>query len=113
MCQGRGGMLCAVRAAPGGHPLLSQGVVPPSPRGPPVTGTAAQKRHSHLCFNKSRKGKKPKGLDQDPAMDLSYHGWRTGQVTVFAAQSLEGMGVGTPPAQHCKAGLLPLRFYCW
>lgn len=49
------------------HCILSpspQPQIPPhcQPQGPPGTGRGAQERHSHFCFNKTRKGGKKKRI---------------------------------------------------
>lgn len=69
-CHSWGRMLSTARTSSRGHLLPGQGTLPR----PRALQSQRQKRHSYLCFNKTRKRKKSKGLDQDPAMDASYHG---------------------------------------
>lgn len=78
-----------------GHPL-------PSPKVAWSQGQQHRNSTHIFCFNKTRKGKKTKGLDQDPAVDLSYHG-----------KDRPGHSICCPTSQRAQGWPLPTRFYCW
>lgn len=69
MCQDWGRML-STGTSSGGHLLPGQGTLPR----PRVLQSQRQKDTHIYALIKLERGKKSKGLDQDPAMDTPYHG---------------------------------------
>lgn len=98
--------LVTTRVPGPGRTLWQRGLPLPSPptqpQYPPSQDQRAVQKHSPWCFNKTTKGQKhPKGVRPRSRPTTA----RTGQVTVFTAQTARGW---LPSPQPHKAGLLPL-----
>lgn len=97
VCQGSGRMLSAAGTLSGGHLLPGQGSFP-TPR---VLQPQRQKRHSYLCFNKTRK-EKVKGIRprSSHGHSLPWQGLVRSQYLLPPALRAGGMAAPPSPAEQ-------------